>query len=117
MAAPQGWVPRRYGVNRARRSAIPVADDENLDIRALRRQMRDQPARRAHGLVGMGGDHNEITTEVGRQRRNPAQLIGPRPVEAADRRRSPPDVATQRLHSPRHLIITRARTDSLTSNV
>jgi hypothetical protein len=53
----------------------------------------------------VGSDHNEITAEVGRQRRNPAQLLGPRPIEAADRRRSLPDVATSRVHSPLHLFI------------
>ena len=49
---------------KARRCASPVGDGENLDIRPLRSQMRDQPARRTHSLVGVGSDHNEITAEV-----------------------------------------------------
>jgi hypothetical protein len=69
MPTPRWMLERRY--------AVAVGDGEHLDIRALQGQIRDQPARPIYGLVGVGSDHDEITAEVGRQRRNPTQLLSP----------------------------------------
>jgi hypothetical protein len=63
----------------------------------------------------MCGDHDEITTEVRRQRRNPPERFGPRPIGATGRR-SLPAVTAHRLHCPRHLLIKRGRTNSLPSS-